>query len=47
MAEGMTLEEQGEVGRAFLAGLLGEYGVSATVEAASARRRDGGDRRHR
>ncbi len=33
MAEGMTLEEQGEVGRAFLAGLLGEYGVSATVEA--------------
>jgi spoIIIJ-associated protein len=32
MAEGMTLEEQGEVGRAFLAGLLTEYGVSATVE---------------
>jgi len=32
MAEGMTLEEQGEVGRAFLAGLLGEYGVAATVE---------------
>jgi spoIIIJ-associated protein len=32
MAEGMTLEEQGEVGRAFLAGLLSEYGVSATVE---------------
>jgi len=32
MAEGMTLEEQGEVGRAFLAGLLGEYGVTATVE---------------
>ena len=25
MAEGMTLEEQGEVGRAFLVGLLGEY----------------------
>jgi spoIIIJ-associated protein len=32
MAEGMTLEEQGEVGRAFLAGLLSEYGVAATVE---------------
>jgi spoIIIJ-associated protein len=32
MAEGMTLEEQGEVGRVFLAGLLSEYGVSATVE---------------
>jgi spoIIIJ-associated protein len=32
MAEGMTLEEQGEVGRAFLAGLLSEYGVQATVE---------------
>jgi spoIIIJ-associated protein len=32
MAEGMTLEEQGEVGRAFLAGLLAEYGVSASVE---------------
>jgi spoIIIJ-associated protein len=32
MAEGMTLEEQGEVGRAFLAGLLTEYGVTATVE---------------
>jgi spoIIIJ-associated protein len=32
MAEGMTLEEQGEVGRAFLAGLLSEYGVEATVE---------------
>jgi spoIIIJ-associated protein len=32
MAEGMTLEEQGEVGRSFLAGLLTEYGVSATVE---------------
>jgi spoIIIJ-associated protein len=28
----MTLEEQGEVGRAFLAGLLTEYGVQATVE---------------
>jgi spoIIIJ-associated protein len=32
MAEGMTLEEQGEVGRAFLAGLLTEYGVAASVE---------------
>jgi spoIIIJ-associated protein len=32
MAEGMTLEEQGEVGRAFLSGLLTEYGVEATVE---------------
>jgi spoIIIJ-associated protein len=32
MAEGMTLEEQGEVGRAFLAGLLLEYGVTASVE---------------
>jgi spoIIIJ-associated protein len=32
MAEGMTLEEQGEVGRAFLAGLLSEYGMQATVE---------------
>jgi spoIIIJ-associated protein len=32
MAEGMTLEEQGEVGRAFLAGLLSEYGMEATVE---------------
>jgi spoIIIJ-associated protein len=32
MAEGMTLEEQGEVGRAFLVGLLAEYGVEATVE---------------
>jgi len=32
MAEGMTLAEQGEVGRAFLTGLLSEYGVSASVE---------------
>ncbi len=32
MAEGMTLEEQGEVGRAFLAGLLSEYGMQATIE---------------
>jgi spoIIIJ-associated protein len=33
MAEGMTLEEQGEAGRAFLAGLLAEYGMQASVEA--------------
>ena len=33
MAEGMTLQEQGEVGRAFLAGLLTEYGMEASVEA--------------
>jgi spoIIIJ-associated protein len=32
MAEGMSLEEQGEVGREFLVGLLSEYGVSASVE---------------
>jgi spoIIIJ-associated protein len=32
MAEGMTLEEQGEAGRAFLAGLLGEFGMQGTVE---------------
>jgi spoIIIJ-associated protein len=32
MAEGMTLEEQAEIGRTFLAGLLAEYGVEATVE---------------
>ena len=32
MAEGMTLEEQGEVGREFLAGLLSEYGMQATLE---------------
>ncbi len=32
MAEGMTLEEQGEVGRAFLAGLLGEFGMEGTIE---------------
>lgn len=32
MAEGMTLEEQGEIGRSFLAGLLTEFGVQATVE---------------
>ena len=33
MAEGMTLEEQGEAGRAFLSGLLAEYGLDASVEA--------------
>ncbi len=32
MAEGMTLEEQGEIGRQFLVGLLAEYGLEATVE---------------
>lgn len=32
MAEGMTLEEQGEVGRAFVAGLLTEFGMEGTVE---------------
>jgi spoIIIJ-associated protein len=32
MAEGMTLEEQGEVGRSFVAGLLSEFGVEAKVE---------------
>jgi spoIIIJ-associated protein len=32
MAEGMTLEEQGEAGRAFLAGLLSEYGMEGSVE---------------
>jgi spoIIIJ-associated protein len=32
MAEGMTLEEQGEIGRAFVVGLLAEYGLDATVE---------------
>ena len=32
MAEGMTLEEQGEIGRAFLAGLLAEFGMEGTVE---------------
>ena len=32
MAEGMTLEEQGEVARSFLAGLLAEFGLQATVE---------------
>jgi spoIIIJ-associated protein len=32
MAEGMTLEEQGEIGRAFLEGLLGEMGIEGSVE---------------
>ncbi|HEY6427816.1 MAG TPA: RNA-binding cell elongation regulator Jag/EloR [Acidimicrobiales bacterium] len=32
MAEGMTLEEQGEIGREFLSGLLAEYGMTASVE---------------
>ena len=32
MAEGMTLEEQGEIGREFLAGLLSEYGMAGSVE---------------
>jgi spoIIIJ-associated protein len=32
MAEGMTLEEQGEVGRAFVAELLTEFGMDGTVE---------------
>jgi spoIIIJ-associated protein len=32
MAEGMTLEEQGEAGRVFLAGLLTEFGLEGSVE---------------
>jgi len=32
MAEGMTLEEQGEVGRSFVAALLSEFGMEGTVE---------------
>jgi spoIIIJ-associated protein len=32
MAEGMTLEEQGEIARAFVAGLLDEFGMEGTVE---------------
>jgi len=32
MAEGMTLEEQGEVGRAFVADLLSEFGMDGSVE---------------
>ncbi len=31
MAEGMTLEEQGEIGRAFVAGLLAELGMEGSV----------------
>jgi spoIIIJ-associated protein len=31
MAEGMTLEEQGEVARGFLQGLLEEFGLEGTV----------------
>ena len=32
MAEGMTLEQQAEVAREFLVGLLAEYGLEGTVE---------------
>jgi spoIIIJ-associated protein len=32
MAEGMTLEEQGEIARAFVAGLLDEFGMEGAVE---------------
>ena len=32
MAEGMTLEEQGEIGREVLVGLLSEYGMAGSVE---------------
>ena len=32
MAEGMTLEEQGEIGRSFLEGLLSEMGLEGSVE---------------
>ena len=46
MAEGMTLEEQGEVGRAFLAGLLAEFGIEGVGGDAPARRGHGRDRRH-
>ena len=45
MAEGMTLEEQGEVGRAFVADLLSEFGMEGTVETPPPRRGHGGDRR--
>jgi len=31
MAEGMTLEEQGEIGRAFVEGLLAEFGMQGSV----------------
>ncbi len=32
MAEGMTLEEQGAIGKTFLEGLVGAFGLTATVE---------------
>lgn len=32
MAEGMTLEEQGAIGKAFLEGLVQAFGLEATVE---------------
>jgi spoIIIJ-associated protein len=32
MAEGMTLEEQGAIGKTFLEGLLGAFGLTASVE---------------
>jgi spoIIIJ-associated protein len=32
MAEGMTLEEQGAIGKTFLEGLVTAFGLSATVE---------------
>jgi spoIIIJ-associated protein len=32
MAEGMTLEEQGAIGKQFLEGLVGAFGLDATVE---------------
>ena len=32
MAEGMTLQEQGEVARVFLDGLLREYGLEGSIE---------------
>ena len=32
MAEGMTLEEQGAIGKAFLEGLMSAFGLPATVE---------------
>ena len=39
MAEGMTLEEQGEVGRAFVADLLSEFGMQGRWSAACSMRR--------
>ena len=42
MAEGMTLEEQGEVAKEFLEGLLESYGFEGTVETRVDRRGDGG-----